>query len=92
MVAGGSAALYCRGFILQTLVNFAPHLAPLHLLASSLQFAIAHYASATSMLTFTVTGLLLGTSYLQSGRNLLVPITAHALVNLGGLVYIVMQP
>jgi membrane protease YdiL (CAAX protease family) len=92
IVAPGSTVLHCRGFVLQTMVNCAPHYTPLYLLLSSLQFALAHFAHPKSMLTIAITGLCLGTSYLQSGRNLLVPIIAHALNNLGVMVYMAMQP
>jgi membrane protease YdiL (CAAX protease family) len=74
------------------MVTFAPRLTPLHLLVSSLQFASVHQANAGSLLGIGVTGLCLGTSYLASGRNLLVPIIAHALFNLAAAVYVAMQP
>jgi membrane protease YdiL (CAAX protease family) len=92
MVAAGSTALHCRGFVLQTMVNFAPHLVPVHVFTTSLQFTTAHHANALSMLTIVISGLCLGTSYLQSGMNLLVPIIAHSLINLGVMVYMAMQP
>jgi membrane protease YdiL (CAAX protease family) len=89
MIAPASTAvLHCRGFVLQALVNLWPGSTPWYLLISSVQFAGAHHANPSSTLALTVTGLLLGTSYLQSGRNLLVPIIAHALHNLGVMVYL----
>lgn len=54
----------------------------LSLIGSSLLFGLAHFSwGVTGVIETTIMGLLLGTVFLRTGRNLWVTVIAHALLN-----------
>jgi membrane protease YdiL (CAAX protease family) len=72
-----------RGFALQTLMMVWPDSPRLNLLVTGAVFGALHtHYPVWGRVACAVRGVVYGFSYLRSGRNLLVPITAHALANL----------
>lgn len=85
LLAGFGEELVHRGYLMHRLVDvFGPSRSGwiASLLVASTIFGAAHEAQElTGMLQEGFAGLLLGTLYLASGRNLTVPIVAHGVSN-----------
>jgi membrane protease YdiL (CAAX protease family) len=72
-----------RGFALQTLMKVWPDRPAFNILVTGAVFGALHtHYPVWGQVACAVRGLALGTVYLWLDRNLLVPITAHALANL----------
>jgi membrane protease YdiL (CAAX protease family) len=76
-----------RGFALQTLVKVWPDRPIVNALVTGAVFGALHTDYPVwGQVACAVSGVFLGFSYLWSDRNLLVPITAHSLLNLVAII------